>query len=352
MRVAESLKCAGDDVRVLSLLRSELLVRRLERAGIPVGVLTIRGPVRALSAVLSGVRHIRRERPQVLICFDYQSTVLGRVAARAGGASAHISSIRNERFGGRRRERILALTDRLCDVTVANSRIVADSLIERRIVPAGRLEVIPNGIDVEGFSSSAGTRESCRSDLGLPDGAFVWLAVGRLWKQKNFAGLIRSFAASRSAGEGAVLVIAGDGPLRPELQALAGDLGVEDAVRFLGRRDDPSGLMHAADALVLSSDWEGLPNVVLEAFACGLPVLATRVGGVPELVIPGSTGLLAVPGDTASLTVEMDRMSSMPAEARRRLGEAGRKLVEEKYRLDRVSQSWSDLIDIHLDRNA
>jgi glycosyltransferase involved in cell wall biosynthesis len=349
IRIAGALARSGDDVKVISLLPSSELVDRLRALEVPVAVLKIFKPLRALTAVVSGIRQLLRQRPEVLVCFDYQSIVLGRLAGKAAKVPVVISSIRNERFGGRARERLIRATDRLGSVTVVNSGIIGDDIERRRIVPRDRLVVIPNGIDLKAHRSVLQERSRVRQALGVETDQFVWLSAGRLWKQKDYSTLLAAFAASESRKRGARLLIAGDGPLRSALGDRALELGIPDQVDFLGQRSDLPELMAAADAFVMSSAWEGLPNVIMEAMATGLPVVATRVGGVPELVDHRVTGLLADAGQQGALATEMDILAGMAEDLRHTLGRAGRSVIEETYQLDIVIKQWSDLIDMYLE---
>ena len=128
----------------------------------------------------------------------------------------------------------------------------------------------------------------------------------------------------------AALLLAGDGPLRGQLEALAGRLGIAARVHFLGHCDDVRVPLGAADLLVLPSLWEGMPLALLEGMACRLPVVASDVSGSRELVVPGRPGLLVPPGDAEALAEALEELLTHPARARA-LGEAGRKRVEERF---------------------
>ncbi len=127
------------------------------------------------------------------------------------------------------------------------------------------------------------------------------------------------------------------------MKGLAQSMGLEDKVRFLGARGDVPGLMNAADAYVMSSAWEGMPMVLLEAAAVGLPIVATDVGGNREVVEQGENGLLVSPKDSSRLAMAMRALMERPAEERTRMGQAGRALVLQRYDLQRIIQRWEDL---------
>jgi glycosyltransferase involved in cell wall biosynthesis len=163
--------------------------------------------------------------------------------------------------------------------------------------------------------------------------------VGRLQPPKNYPRRLAAFRAVRRSFPDDVLLIAGQGELGEQLAADIAAQGDGDAIRLLGRRSDVRALLSAADALVLSSDYEGLPLVLLEAACAHLPVVATRVGGNAEVVVDGETGLITA-ADLDALVEGMIRMRRMPPAERRAMGERGCRRVEEVYSLDVVSATW------------
>jgi glycosyltransferase involved in cell wall biosynthesis len=182
--------------------------------------------------------------------------------------------------------------------------------------------------------------------------AFAWLAVGRLDVQKDYPNLLRAFTQVAQEREEAVLLIAGDGPLRPAMENLAHEMGLGERVRFLGIRRDVPALMNAADAFVLSSAWEGFGLVIAEALACKLPVVVTDSGGPREVVDNGRVGFLVPPRDPDALAQAMARLMNLPEAERRRMGELGREYVEANYSLDRVVDQWEALYTELLARNG
>ena len=161
------------------------------------------------------------------------------------------------------------------------SEAAAERFIRERIIPADLLRVVPNGVDPELYRQPAEVRDGLRRALGL-GGEFVWLAVGRFETAKDYPNMLRGFASVRERHPEAVLLLAGRGALQSETESLARELEVGPAVRFLGVRDDVAALLSAADGYLMSSAWEGMPMVLLEAAAGGLPVVTTRVGGPPR----------------------------------------------------------------------
>jgi glycosyltransferase involved in cell wall biosynthesis len=164
--------------------------------------------------------------------------------------------------------------------------------------------------------------------------------VGRFEIAKDYPNLLRAFARVRAARPDAVLVIVGQGSLQGEAETLTAELGLRDAVRFLGARNDVPAVMSAADGYVMSSAWEGMPMVLLEAAAAGLPIVATAVGGNGEVVREGESGFLVPARDPAALGAGMLRLMALPEGERRALGERGREHVRANYGLHRVAERW------------
>jgi len=342
LRLARMLVARGDEVGILSILPA---VECSEADGLDVPVATLDPGRRARSAraIASGSRILKEWAPDTLISFVYQANVLGRVAGRLAGVPTIVSSIRNEHFGGRRRETVLRCTDGLATVTTTNSTAVARSLIDRRVVPADRLAVVPNGLDTTVYRPDQSRRAAVRATLGLRHDAFLWLSVGRLHDQNDHATLLR--ALTRLTLAQPTVAIAGDGPLREPLETLAKQLRVNRSVRFLGLRADVPELLRAADGLVLSSTHEGSPNVILEAMATGVPVVATAVGGVPELVRTGETGFVVPPDDPRALSTAMGFLMALPEDGRRNMGAWAQEFVEREHSLDAMRTGWFGTLD-------
>jgi glycosyltransferase involved in cell wall biosynthesis len=229
----------------------------------------------------------------------------------------------------------------LCDLTTQISQTGLERYVWVKAVPQHKICVVPNGVDINRFRPDARARFEVRSELKLHDDCFVWLAVGRFDYAKDYSNLLHAFA--QLSHEDAFLLIAGQGPLKSRMESLAHQLGIAQKVLFLGIRQDVPRLMNAADGYVMSSFYEGLPMVLLEASASGLPIVATDVGGNRELVLNGQTGYLVSPRDAEALSAAMRRLMNMPVESRNQLGVRGRERVLALYSLDRVVDQWEQL---------
>ena len=340
--VANALAQRGWKVTVLSYLpfSDRSLRAEVDESRVSLLSLNVRGGVGKLAGVAKAVAVVRRARPDVLAGFMFHGMMTARIAGRLAGVPAVVSAVRSEAHG-RARERVMGATGWLTDAVTVMSDSLASHIAERGVAAPSRLVVIPNAVDFDRYAA-AGCRERTRRELGVGADEFLWLAAGRLTPAKDYPGLLRAFAALAGRRR-ARLLIAGDGPLRGELARLVDELGLSGCVRLLGLRDDLPELYRACDALALSSAWEGMPNVVLEAMASSTPVVATAVGAVPEMVAHGETGFVVLPGDHAALAGAMERMMDLAPEERRALGEAGCRLVRARHSVDGVVDMWEEL---------
>jgi len=340
VNLAISLKKRGWKVRVVAMLPPQAFTEELKEAGIPLSTLNMRRGVADPRAVFRLVKMLREWRPQILTSFMFHANLLGRIAGRLAGIPIVVSSIRNENFGGSRRDRVLRMTDWMGEISTTNSNLAADKLVKRGVVPRERIRVIPNGLVLDKFTVKNSNRMEFRQQLGITERDFLWLAVGRLEEQKDYSNLLQAFKIIIQDGHEAQLRVAGQGPLLENLQRQSMGLDIYDRVVFLGLRRDIPSLLDAADGYVLSSAWEGLPNAVMEAMAAAKPVVATNVGGVPELVKEDETGFIVPPRNPEALAQAMEKMMALPQEKRLEMGKAGRTYIEANYSLEHVVDQW------------
>jgi sugar transferase (PEP-CTERM/EpsH1 system associated) len=228
------------------------------------------------------------------------------------------------------------------DAVFAISGEVRDYYCRETGFPPAQMTVIQNGIDLRRIAGADSTR--VRAELGLAATDFVIGTVARLDATKDTHTLVRAFARLRAELPGLplTLLVVGDGPERPTLERYAGEHGLSDAVRFTGVRHDVPRLLHAMDLFALSSLSEGLPITALEAMAASLPIVATRVGALPELVEEGATGFLVDPKQADAMAAQFARLATDRAAARQ-FGAAARRKVEREYSLDRMLRQYAEL---------
>lgn len=216
-------------------------------------------------------------------------------------------------------------------------------------IPADRCCEIENAIDVSAYENLP-ARDEARRTLNLPSGQFVIGAVGRLSAEKAFDVLIRAVDQLIDSGLPVSLIIAGDGPERSRLEALIRELKREDQIRLTGHVSDPRVVFAALDAFVISSTSEGLPNVLLEAMACGVPVISTAVGGIPKVITDEHDGLLIPSGSEAALVTSLTRLLHNDA-LRVSLRTAARETIRSRYSFEFRMRKMVALYDELLRRN-
>ena len=345
-QLAVSLMHRGWPVSVISLLDPSAFQSDLAAAGVALHSLGMQ-PGRPNPLALTRLAVILRElRPRVLHSHMFHANLLARLMRLAFPAPLIVSTLHSmaessrQSTGTRWRDWLYGATDPLADATVAVCQAVAERHAAAGAVRRGKLRVIPNGVNTGRFRPDAARRERLRGELGA-GGEFVWLAVGRLMWKKDYATMLRAAARLREG----ILLIAGAGPLEPELAALARELQVR--ARFLGPREDVPALMNAGDGLVLSSVVEGLPMVLLEAAASGLPCVTTDAGGACDAVVDWKTGFVTPRGDSEALASAMAQLVELPGAARQEMGRAARELALARFDLGSVTSQWEQLYREH-----
>jgi glycosyltransferase involved in cell wall biosynthesis len=342
LSAARELRARGHEVTIVSLTPLGPMGLEAREAGIPTLSLEMPRGLPDPRGLLRLVGLVRRWRPDVVHSHMVHANLMARVLRLAAPVPALVSTIHNIYEGGRLRMAAYRWTNGLVDHMTIVSQAAFDRFVAERIVPAEILRVVPNGVDTSRFRAvPPDARDGVRRSLGLGDD-FAWLAVGRFEVSKDYPNMLRAFMEVRRQEPRAVLVLVGRGSLQAETEALVRELGVT-GVHFAGVRNDVPEVMSAADAYVMSSAWEGMPMVLLEAAAAGLPIVATRVGGNHEVVLDRESGLLVPPSDSAALASAMLRLCRMPAEERRRMGERGRDHIRTHYDLGRVAERWEGL---------
>lgn len=286
--------------------------------------------------VLRLSRLLRREKVSVLHTHHISTLIYGLPAAVLSGVKGviHTEHSHDALDDSPRLRFLLRLLARRTEVVVCVADEVASYLTQNVGVPRRKILVLRNGVDTELFRP------------GLADeallGELVIGTVGRLDPLKDHLTLLRAFRLLAEQVPNARLVIVGDGPLRRELEAASYSLGIGSKVAFLGRRSDIAGLLRGMHIFVLSSIKEGLPLALLEAMASGVPVVATNVGGIPQVVQDRRTGILCPPGDPARLAQSIHQLIRDDG-LRQRLTDAARSLVETSYSLKSTVSGYESL---------
>jgi glycosyltransferase involved in cell wall biosynthesis len=331
----------GWSVAVVSLKPSGPASERLVLAGIGVEHLGLDRAYRLPRAYARFRGIMRRLRPRVVHSHMFHANVFTRLTLLGSGAVPPlINTSHSDGEGSRARFVAIRLTDRLATVTTHPSKLVLERYVAEGVVSRERAKHVPNGVDLERFRRSERVRSRVRDELGIHDGAFLWLTVGTLRALKRHDLLVGAFETLD--GE-PILIVAGEGDERPRLEARVSRSPARGRISLLGLRDDPEALMSAADGFVLCSDSEALPLVLVEAAGCELPVVATDVGGCRELVTDDVTGLLVPPRDPVALRAAMASIARRPKEDRSTMGRAGREAMQPGFDIDHVVGRWEQL---------
>jgi glycosyltransferase involved in cell wall biosynthesis len=286
---------------------------------------------------------VLREGFHVIQSQHENSDIFNALLPRGPLRAIRISNRRDTGFLKSPRLRLASrLLNRRFDRIIAPTTAVLDAVAVTERTSRRRMLCIPNGVDALRFQpGDALARQRVRTDLGLPADALLVGCVADLFAVKRHVDLIDAFARARAVHPRAHLLLIGDGPLRGMIEARVHDRRVADAVHLLGSRKDIDAILPAFDLFALVSDTEGLSNAILEAQACGLPVVATAVGGNPDLV-DEACGILVAARDPEAQGKAIAALLNDPAR-RERMGTAARNRVVRAYSLDAMMQAYAAL---------
>jgi glycosyltransferase involved in cell wall biosynthesis len=282
-------------------------------------------------------RLLHQEQPVILHTWMFHANIPGRLLGRLAGVPVVINSERTMGQESRGRYWLNRMTYRLADRITCVSQQVADFVVRHVGIPRDKTVVIPNGVDVQRFGALP-TKQDARTALDLPWHTSLVGTVTRLTPVKRLDVLLQATVSLSDAH----LVIVGDGPEHTSLRALVEQLDLVGRVHLVGHQADVLPWLAALDLFVLPSDWEGMSNALLEAMTAGLPVVATAVGGTPEVVVDDVTGLLIPPRDPDALAEAIARLLHNP-DLRRTMGEAGRMRVEQQFSIEETVRRTEEL---------
>lgn len=278
-------------------------------------------------------RGLRRFRPDVLMALTVVPNIWGRVFSRLARVPAVVANCRGGDDLWRQHE---AALKNLAHFHICNAQALKRALVERYKLPPERIEVIPTGVDTEHFAP--------RPEPAPLSGQCVILCLARLAPVKDQETLIRAFEIVHPRHPGARLRLVGDGELREQLARRIGASPAREAMELLPGTPDPRPQYAGAHVAALSSLNEGMPNVLLEAMAMGLPCVGTAVGGVPEVIRNGSTGFVVPKRDPEALAQALDMLIGNP-ELRERFGREGRRIALEEHSLASVAERHAAIME-------
>lgn len=323
-------------------------VPHLEATGTPVVLLPKRPGFDPL-AVFRLARFLRRTKPAIIHALNSSGNRYGVTAAVLAGVPGRITNELNyfqwER--SKRHDLLDHIIGRYTDRVVANSHYVKTVFGRATKIPQQKIDVIYNGYRVgryEAVSRDDDARRDKRRELGLQDDRVAFGIIARLAKVKNHRMLLRASRMLNESGHAHQVVVAGDGPERAGLESLARELGVSGSVAFLGNRTDPLEVTGALDVTLLTSTTESLSNAIIESLLAARPVIATDVGGNPELITDGRNGFLVPSDDAETLAARMRQLIENPGLIRQ-LGAAARDDAVKTFSAERMIRLTEGLYD-------
>ena len=347
VEVASRQKAGGHDVAVGCLSAQGPLMEALGLAGISVTEFDPKGALfrpQGIYQLLRLTRFFLKHRFDIVQTHDLYSTLLGVPAAWLARVPVILSCRRDLShwwwYTPRRRAFLRQVQNR-SNYVIANSQAVCDFLVEKDGFDPKRIRVIRNGVDLERFTSASADRQGLFPHVAAQS-QLVAVVANMNVETKGHADLIRAAAEVCREFHDVKFLLVGDGNQRSRLEALTQELGLSDTVLFLGRRKDVPGILACCDLFVLPSWAEGLPNSVLEAMASGLPVVATRVGGTPEIIEDGVNGLLVAPKEPHALALAIMQILEN-GEFARRIAQSARGRARAQFGFDRLLSELDNL---------
>ncbi|MDO6459860.1 glycosyltransferase [Granulosicoccaceae sp. 1_MG-2023] len=341
--IAEVLRNRSDayDYRVLCLVEGGLLLEEIENSGVPVTVLGRRNGHDWRHA-WALYRWFRQYRPKVVHTHLFTADAWGRTFAWLARVPGIFSTVHSTNAWKTplhlRVDRLLA---RISDAVIACTGEVRNTIVGQGI-PEAKVVSVPNGVDLQRMGAFDAL--DLQQAFAVPAGVPVFALVGRLHEAKGHTDLLPVLAELAAEGVPFACLFVGGGELEDTLCAQVAEQGLQNHVFFCGFRSDVPAILKSLDFLVMPSRWEGLPISLLESMACGTPVLASAVGGIPDVIESGRDGLLYPQGDAAALKQALTQLLAEP-QLRQQMAEAGRHKIETQYSAAAVARAYESLYD-------
>lgn len=292
-----------------------------------------------------------KAKPKILHSHLFHADFLGRVIGKIYKVPVIISTIHSTYLGGFWANKLLQITNNLTDVVTVVSQKIGAEMINLKAVSSDKLRVIYNGIDLNVFFRQNEERKNkIRKDIGIQENEKVLISVGRLAKEKGYLYLIEAIKILKEEGFDIKLLIIGEGGERHKLERKIKELDLENNILLLGKKENIADYLSTFDVFILPSLWEGFSVVILEAMACELPIIATSVGGVPEIVQDGYSGFLVPTKDPLALAGKIDYVFHLSLEQRGALGRNGRRIVEKSFSLEKMIRNYEKLYEEFLSK--
>lgn len=341
IQICDNLDNKKYNITVVCLNNKTVTSNKLESTGIKVLALNLKHS--KIHGIFTLYNFLKSYKADIFIGFLFHGIMMARIFSFIFSPSITISSIRSINLGGFFRKSLLKFTDFLSDYTVVNSKLVKDEVLRLKISKLHKIRVIYNIIDFKKFSIDTKACASLKNEFKINNDTFIWIAVGRLVEAKDHFSMIYAFKEYLKYDSNSCLIIIGYGNLNSDLTNLISSLKLENKVFMLGKRYNIADFLSISDAFLLTSKWEGLPNCILEALSMKLPVVATNVGGVSEIVIHNENGLLVEKENINSIT---DGMINMRKNYNKFINNDSYNKFIKLYDTKEIISNWENLIKI------
>ncbi|GIB17883.1 4-alpha-N-acetylgalactosaminyltransferase [Vibrio cholerae] len=336
----DQLAARGNTILLLSLTGES--VNKPKHPSVQLVELNMRKtPFGFVQAYWQAVSILRQFQPDVVHSHMVHANIFARLLRVIAPIPRLVCTAHSNNEGGKARMLAYRLTDSWCDLTTNVSQDAVEAFIAQNAAKPGRIVALHNGIDLSKFTFNSVARERCRSELGLNANQTLLLSVGRLTEAKDYPNLLHAFAQLVKRQPNVKLAIIGIGELSTSVEVLIEQLELKSYVALLGLRFDVVDWMSAADIYVMSSAWEGMPMVLLEAMATERVVIATDCGGVREVL--GDYGYLVPPRNSEKLTEAIEQAMALSQQERETLGNNARNYIESRYSLSVVADKWLEI---------
>ena len=336
-------KNTKDEVRVISLIEPEYqgFVEELGKLKVPFISLNLKKNGNFVYAIRNYQKVLKQFQPDIVHTHMIHANIFARVLRKKSAGYRLINTVHGEEDFLGKRAKLYQMTDKKAEHTVCVSRALERQMLQVKAVSGERVVSLYNGLSTETYCVDLKVRENYRKKLGLLDTDFNWIIAGRLSHEKNHMNLLEACELLDEENPNWHLLIAGEGITRDVLEEKISKSEIlQNKVQLLGLRSDVSALLNASDGFVLSSNYEGLPLVLQEAAAVGLPMVATDVGGCNEVVQEGKNGYLVEKKNAVALAEAMLMIMNLQQEDRVKFGEASKTLVEEEFSMNQVMRKW------------
>lgn len=337
--IAVRMRSKGHAVSIISMIEpvafiEELFINRVDLYTLNM----VRGKAKVIDYI-AAIKLIKKINPEIIHSHMVHANILARLLKPLTGFKKTICTAHNTIEGGHIIDLAYKLTDFLADINTQVSQQGLSRYVNKRIFRKIDNSIfIPNGVSLSKFRSDSTNRNNIRKKLNIDCDDFLWTSVGRIEEQKNYPLLISAFKKIVGLSANNKLMIVGKGDLSLEIKNLIESEGLQDSIKMLGLRTDICDILNASDAYIMSSSWEGMPIVILEAAAVGLPIVSTDVGGIKDII--GNLGFFCEPEDSDKLAQTALFVAKMNKEELSLLGERVKKHIKDSFDIDNIVNRW------------